>query len=151
MVAFFHYLRRKHPRIIRPGQPQPGVKSNTRRSVAPAAVSLCLAVALISLSAASIQQAGSFHPPVTAPKPQEQVPTIELEPASPLKPKQKRELLKANFEKMKKDADDLATLAKSLQEDIAGSNENVLSLKVVDKADKIEKLAKQIKTRAKVE
>jgi len=151
MVAFIHYLRCKHRRIIRPGQPQPEVKSNSRRNVAPVTVSVCLTVALISLSAASIQQAGPLHAPAIAPRPQQQVPTIETEPALPLKPKQKKELLKANFEKMKKDADDLATLAKSLQEDIAGSNENVLSLKVVDKAEKIEKLAKRIKDVAKNE
>jgi hypothetical protein len=63
--------------------------------------------------------------------------------------KQKQELLKSNFEKMKKDSDSLVDLAKSLQKDLDGSNENVLSLKVVDKADKIEKLAKKIKNAAR--
>jgi cellobiose phosphorylase len=58
-------------------------------------------------------------------------------------------LLKDNFEKMKRDADELADLAKSLQEDLNKSNENVFSLGVVDKADKIEKLAKKIKGTAR--
>ena len=66
-----------------------------------------------------------------------------------LKAKQKQELLKANFEKVKRDADDLLVLAKSLQEDVGKSNENVLSLRVVEKAEKIEKLAKRIKSTAK--
>ena len=35
--------------------------------------------------------------------------------------KQKKELLKQNFEKMKRDADELATLAKALQEELAKS------------------------------
>lgn len=69
----------------------------------------------------------------------------EIAPPSPLSKKQKKDLLKDNFEKMKRDADELAELAKSLQEDLNKSNENVLSLRVVDKADKIEKLAKKIK------
>ncbi len=73
--------------------------------------------------------------------------TPEAEPA--LTKKQKKALLKHNFEKMKLDADELAELAKSLQEDLNKSNENVLSLGVVDKADRIEKLAKRIKGTAR--
>ncbi len=63
--------------------------------------------------------------------------------------KQQRDLLKLRFEKMKSDADELAGLAKSLQEDLDASNENVLSVKVVDKAKRIEKLAKKIKSAAR--
>jgi hypothetical protein len=63
--------------------------------------------------------------------------------------KQKKELLKQNFEKMKRDADELATLAKALQEELAKSNENVLSFQVVTRAEKIEKLAKRIKSTAR--
>ena len=68
---------------------------------------------------------------------------------SPLSEKQKRNLLKANFEKMKHDAGELADLAKALQEELNKSNENILSLDIVDKADKIEKLAKKIKGTAR--
>ncbi len=70
-------------------------------------------------------------------------------PLGGLKNKQKRDLMKANYEKMKRDADELASLAKSLQEEIDKGNENVLSLHIVDKAEKIEKLAKRIKGVAK--
>ena len=66
-----------------------------------------------------------------------------------LSPKQKRDIMKANFEKMQRDADELAALAKSLQEDLSKANQNVLSLGVVEKAEKIEKLAKKIKSEAK--
>jgi len=68
---------------------------------------------------------------------------------SPLSGKQKRDLLKANFEKMKRDAGELADLAKALQEELNKSNENILSVDIVDKADKIEKLAKKIKGAAR--
>jgi len=86
--------------------------------------------------------------PVFPAQPQSQSPSMQSENPSPLTPKQQRELLKANYAKMKQDADELAALAKALQEDLNKSNENVLSLDVVDKADRIEKLAKKIKNAA---
>jgi len=67
----------------------------------------------------------------------------------PLSDRQKRDLLKANFERMKRDAKELAGLAKDLQEQLDKSNENVLSLGIVDKAEKIEKLARKIKSTAR--
>jgi hypothetical protein len=71
------------------------------------------------------------------------------EPARGMTPKQRRELLKSNFEKMKRDADELTDLAKSLQDDLNKSSEHVLSLQIMEKAEKIEKLARRIKTTAK--
>ena len=67
----------------------------------------------------------------------------------PLTEKQRRNLMKANFEKMKRDAGELADLAKALHDELNKSNENILSLDIVDKADKIEKLARKIKTTAR--
>jgi hypothetical protein len=85
--------------------------------------------------------------PVKAP--QQNPPLLEPETTPRLSPKQKREIAKSRFEKMKQDADDLAALAKSLQEELDKSNENVFSLHVVEKAEKIEKLARKIKGEAK--
>jgi len=65
-----------------------------------------------------------------------------------LTPKQQREVLKSKYEKMKQEATELSGLAKSLEQDLDKSNSDVLSLTVVDKADKIEKLAKKIKSEA---
>ena len=76
-------------------------------------------------------------------------PVVSEPPGHILSPKQKRELLKDQFEKMKRDADELAGLAKSLQDDLSKSNENVLSLQIVEKAEKIEKLARKIKSQAR--
>jgi len=71
-------------------------------------------------------------------------------PSTPPSPeKQRNDLLKANFEKMKHDAGELADLAKSLQQELEKSNENILSLDIVEKADRIEKLAKRIKGNAR--
>jgi len=94
----------------------------------------------------------AVKPPNAAPRPRPPAPAASQEPAPPnpdfppdIVKKQKKELLKQNFEKMKSDADELVELSKSLQADLDKSNENVLSLKVVDRAEKIEKLAKRIK------
>ena len=58
--------------------------------------------------------------------------------------KQRQEMLKSDFEKMKRDAAELATLAQSVQEELDKSNEHILSMKIVEKAQKIESLAKRI-------
>lgn len=63
--------------------------------------------------------------------------------------KRKQALVDYNFKKLKKHAAELAELTKSLREDIEKSNANVLSLKIVRKAEKAEKLAKKIKNEAK--
>ena len=63
--------------------------------------------------------------------------------------KQRQALLDYNFKKLKQHADDLKDLASSLQKEIEKSNENVLSLEIVKKAEQVEKLAKKIKEEAK--
>ena len=82
-------------------------------------------------------------------KAQEPIPPHESGVTVELSRKQKQNLLKSNFEKMKRDADELSELAKSLQEDLSKTSENVLSLEIVEKAEKIEMLAKKIKGAAK--
>jgi hypothetical protein len=63
--------------------------------------------------------------------------------------KRKKALLDDNFKKLKEHAQDLAELTKSLQAEIEKSNENVLSLEIIKKADEAEKLARKIKNEAK--
>lgn len=84
------------------------------------------------------------------PRPTEPQAILQTDPLADLTAKQKRDLGKYRFKKMKEHADELAMLAKSLQEDLDKSNANVLSLQVVVKAEKIEKLAKKIREEAKV-
>ena len=55
----------------------------------------------------------------------------------------------ANFEKSKSDAAELAALAKALREELNKPNVNVLSLEVINRAEKIEKLAKKIREETK--
>jgi hypothetical protein len=63
--------------------------------------------------------------------------------------KRNKAILDYNFKKLKEHAQDLAELAKSLQAEIEKSNENVLSLEIVKKADEAEKMARKIKNEAK--
>ena len=79
---------------------------------------------------------------------QEEVPTNQGSKGS-MPERQKRLLLKDNLERMKRDAGELASLTKALQEELNKSNENVLALDIVAKADKIQKLAKKIKGNAR--
>jgi hypothetical protein len=105
----------------------------------------------VALETSSVKAAesSSFPQEPTRRQPQQGPGPTEAAPPVVLSQKQKKDLLKDNFAKMKRDADELADLAKSLQEDLNKSNENVFSLGVVDKADKIEKLAKKIKGTAR--
>ena len=101
---------------------------------------------LLALPSAEIGHQLPVSPPTSQ---QEHLPPPGEEHGPPLTKKQKQQLLKSNFEKMKRDGDELAELARSLQEDLDKSNQNVLSLKVVERTERIEKLARKIKTAAK--
>jgi hypothetical protein len=148
---------REFRRQLRPEHVQPASGHHTRPGRTLILVLVFLgAGSIVALFAAPFQQHALGEPQRISPPPlvahkAPQLPPDENPQASPLTPKQKQDLLKSNFEKLKKDATDLAALAKSLQQEIEESNEHVLSLKVVDKAEKIEKLARKIKTAAKGE
>jgi hypothetical protein len=119
-------------------------------------VGVLLLAPLISVAAAprlhsKTEQQGNSSSVAAAPQPQGQRLPPGLAPdmtPPPLTAKQQRDLLKANYQKMKQEVDELAGLAKSLQDELNKSNQNILSLQIVDKADKIEKLAKKIKSEA---
>lgn len=63
--------------------------------------------------------------------------------------KQLKEANKKRQEDIKKDTDKLLALATELKNAVDKSNENMLSLDVVRKADEVEKLAKHVKEKMK--
>jgi hypothetical protein len=63
--------------------------------------------------------------------------------------KQRRSLLLANFKKSKSDAAELASLAKGLREELDRPGANELSAEVIDRVQRIEKLAKKIRDETK--
>lgn len=105
------------------------------------------------MDAQSLSQNGEVVPtPGGQPFPgRNRFPTESPSPETFPKSSQKRQkaLMDYNFKKLKQHAQDLADLAKSLQTEIEKSNENVLSLEIVKKAEQAEKLAKKIKDEAK--
>jgi hypothetical protein len=62
---------------------------------------------------------------------------------------QRREMLKADYEKSKSDAADLAELAQQLKDDLEKDDAYVLNLRTLKKAEEIEKIARRIKERMK--
>ncbi len=62
---------------------------------------------------------------------------------------QRQEILKADHAKSKADAAELVTLAEELKEELDKSEHQVLNVKLVKKAEDIEKLARRIKERMK--
>jgi hypothetical protein len=73
----------------------------------------------------------------------------EKHPGTELTPKQKRELMKSNFAKMKNDAAQLASIANELRDELNKTSVDILSMDVIHRAEKIEKLARKIKEEAK--
>ena len=74
----------------------------------------------------------------------------EVKPEGPeITTRQKRDLLKSNFEKTKDNASELADMAIGLRDELNKTNVNILSVDVIHRAEKIEKLAKKIKEEAK--
>ena len=74
--------------------------------------------------------------------------TINTDPQS-MSAKQKLSIMHANFAKSKNDAAELATLANELRAELDKPNVNVLSPQVMNRAEKIEKLAKKIREETK--
>ncbi len=74
---------------------------------------------------------------------------IENDLPAPLSVQQKQSIMRANFEKSKSDAEELAELAKSLREFLDKPPHNVPSNEIVLRAERIEKLAKRIRDETK--
>lgn len=102
---------------------------------------------LVALPAVPAQQQPPL--PEIAPPPGSQRRAPENEPSVPPE-MQKRMEKQANQQRqteLKRDTDKLFKLSTELKEYVDKSNENILSLDVIKKADEIEKLAHSVKTK----
>ncbi|MGH9357393.1 MAG: hypothetical protein ACRD10_14800 [Terriglobia bacterium] len=86
-------------------------------------------------------------PPLMPPRIQAPAPPPDSPDA--LSPKQKNAIITSNFKKTKQDTAKLRSLVESLEKELARSNADVLSVHIVESANKIEKLARKIKNEAK--
>jgi hypothetical protein len=99
-----------------------------------------------------------FPAPAQSPN-SSQLPQVQTEPRAPgenennpgIPPELQKEMQKkANLQRhadLKRDTDRLLKLSQELKEYVDKSNENVLSLDVIKKADEIEKLAHSVRTK----
>jgi hypothetical protein len=92
-------------------------------------------------------------PPQTFPTKHPTLPGEDTSPEDETLAKQQKEMAKkANLERqaqLKRDTDKLFQLSTELKQYVDKTNENVLSLDVLKKAEEIEKLAHNVKTRMK--
>ena len=87
--------------------------------------------------------------PLVTPQAQHQRPTEEEGPRRPF-PGGKDlndEMLKAEYEKSMKDADQLVKLSQELKDELDKNTRHVLSISAIKKTEEIEKLAKRIRGR----
>ena len=135
--------------------PRPYFRAETRKKALTITVALAFLGSLAGPCCLSGQAQGQFQGAFGSPQQQlpdqSRFPNRSPEPDGFPKHSQKRKqaMLDYNYKKLKQHAQDLAELAKSLQVEIEKSNENVLSLEIVKKAEQAEKLAKKIKNEAK--
>lgn len=100
---------------------------------------LVLGITLIALCAAYAQ----VHEPPYLPPP----PGKERDTKLPNGKSQNEEILKADYQKTLKDAQDLVDLAQALQAELQKDDSHVLSLNNVKKTEEIEKIAKRMRSR----
>lgn len=96
-------------------------------------------------------QSGSYvAPPQIPPQPQsETILNVIEQGTTGLSRKQKQEILKDKYKKMKQDATEITKLANELQKSVNSSSSQILSVKIIENAEKIQKLAKKIRDDAK--
>ncbi|MBI4460587.1 MAG: hypothetical protein HY648_11085 [Acidobacteria bacterium] len=99
-----------------------------------------LAALLLLFAMPSWTQRRQF--PSTAP------PSTEPSPP-PLQQTLRRRMVKASYEQLQKDVEQLVKLTSDLKDEVEKADEDTLSLGVVRKAEEIEKLSEKIKNRMK--
>jgi hypothetical protein len=102
-------------------------------------------VLLVTGLTANGQNRSVVPPEFSVPKPQ---PAGPIQPSEAAEEMEKARLKKANEERqaqLKRDTDKLLQLSNELKEYVDKTNENVLSVDVIKKADEIEKLAHSVK------
>jgi len=102
--------------------------------------------ALVLLTTVPVRSAQNPAPPKNA----EALapPSAVKDQAALITPKDKEEPKKSNLEKTRTDAAELSALADQLRDELNKMNANVLALDVIEKTQRLEKLAKKIKGEA---
>ena len=112
-------------------------------------VVLVVAILLLETGTAQPRQAAAPYPAALA-----QQSTIGIKDANEreqerLRKQQEKRINQNRYKEIRRDADKLVELANQLKRYVDNANEHTLSLEVVRKAEEIEKLAKDVKSRMK--
>jgi len=99
-------------------------------------------ISLVFSIGAFAQQTPPFPPRATLPESRED---------AHLRHDREKAMNQKRQEDLKRDADKLLQLATELKDDVNRTNENVLSIDVIKKADEIEKLAKSVREKMKAQ
>jgi len=108
-------------------------------------VLLLLGLFLWAFQGFSSQQRPLPSPPLNVPQPDDSGPNVP----SRLQKDMEKKANEQRQAELKRDTDKLLKLSTELKEYVEKSNENVLSLDVIKKAEEIEKLAHSVKTKMK--
>jgi len=111
----------------------------------PLLLAVLLSLLVVLLPPASAGQAGGAHPPFPPLQQPSQSEDEDRARAEQLAKKANQE----RQEQLKRDANHLLKLATELKQDVDKSNENILSVDVIRKADEIERLAHSVKEKMK--
>jgi hypothetical protein len=104
---------------------------------------ICLLLALCTPQQIFSQQQPSVPPHVGMPQPDESEPS----PPSRIQKEMEKKANEQRQADLKRDTEKLLRLSTELKEYVDKSNENILSVDVIKKADEIEKLAHSVKSR----
>jgi hypothetical protein len=97
----------------------------------------------------SLAQTGSSHPPLPTPKTDNPPMGDEDEATARIAGDMAKKAAKDRVAALKHDTDRLLKLSVELKQSVDKSDENVLSLDVIKKAEEIEKLARSVKEKMK--
>jgi hypothetical protein len=106
---------------------------------------LCLCVFAVP----SLAQTGTARPPLPAPKVDNPPMGDEDEATARIASEMAKKAAKERVAALKSDTDKLLKLSVELKNSVDKSDENVLSLEVIKKAEEIEKLARSVKEKMK--
>ena len=104
---------------------------------------------IITIAAAGVVTCGAAFMAAPAPAVMPQVETRQDPAQKEMQDRMTREANKKRQQDIRDDTDKLFQLATELKAAVDKSNENLLSLEVVRKADEVEKLAKKVKEKMK--
>jgi septin family protein len=104
---------------------------------------------LITIAAAGVVICGSSFIAAPAPAPVAQIETRQDPAQKEMQDRMMREANKKRQQDIREDTDKLFQLASELKAAVDKTNENLLSLDVIHKADEVEKLAKKVKEKMK--